>query len=295
MRILDAFDAKSSALTVTDLSRRARLPLSTTSRMVADLVKHGLLARTKDGRKVMVGVRLWELGSRAAPTRGLREAALPFMEDLHSVVRHHIQLGVLEGHEVLFLERLSARDAVINVTEVAGRLPLHASSSGLVLLAHAPAEVQESVLGQPLRRFTPSTITTPDLLRVTLAEIRRSGFVHTPGHIREPAAGVAVPVRDSRSEVIAAWESLFRTMTRRHASFPRCEPPPEGSSARSCDRHHQISPTEWKSGRDLVSSTTESVLCSPPYPRQPRASTSSAATRQFKSLQSALSRTGCAS
>lgn len=225
VRLLDCFDARSSELTVTDLSRRSGLPLSTTSRMVAELSRHGLLARSEDGRKVRVGVRLWELGSRAAPTRGLREAALPFMEDLHAVVRHHIQLGVLEGREVLFLERLSAREAVVNVTEVAGRLPLHASSAGLVLLAHAPVEVQQAVLDEPLRRFTTATITSPERLRSTLSEIRRVGHVHTPGHIRDAAAGVAVPVRGPGQRVVAALsvvvpndELAIRTVPALHAA-----------------------------------------------------------------------------
>ena len=204
VRLLEAFDTRVTSLTVTDLSRRSGLPLSTTSRMVAELTRQGLLTRSDDGRRVQVGVRLWELASRAAPTRGLREAALPFMEDLHAVVRHHIQLGMLDGHDVLFVERLSARDAVINVTEVAGRLPLHASSSGLVLLAHAPPETQAAVLDAPLRRFTPATITTPERLRTVLSGIRRSGYAHTPGHIRDAAAGVAVPIRDPHESVIAS-------------------------------------------------------------------------------------------
>ena len=204
VRLLESFDARATSLSVTDLSRRSGLPLSTTSRMVAELTRQGLLTRSSDGRRIQVGVRLWELASRAAPTRGLREAALPFMEDLHTVIRHHIQLGVLDGEEVLFVERLSAHEAVINVTEVAGRLPLHASSSGLVLLAYAPPEVQESVLAGQLRAFTPSTITSTAELRTALAEIRRAGFVHTPGHIREAAAGVAVPVRDTQDRVVAS-------------------------------------------------------------------------------------------
>src|SRR4051812_5648999 len=83
VRLLEAFDARAASLSVTDLSRRSGLPLSTTSRMVAELIRHGLLTRSEDGRRIQIGVRLWELASRAAPTRGLREAALPFMEDLH--------------------------------------------------------------------------------------------------------------------------------------------------------------------------------------------------------------------
>jgi DNA-binding IclR family transcriptional regulator len=126
------------------------------------------------------------------------------MEDLHTVIRHHIQLGVLDGHDVLFVERLSAHGAVINVTEVAGRLPLHASSSGLVLLAHGTPETRAAILDGPLRRFTASTITTPEQLRITLSEIRKTGYAYTPGHIRDAAAGVAVPIRDPDDNVIAS-------------------------------------------------------------------------------------------
>jgi len=204
VRLLEAFDSRATSLSVTELSRRSGVPLSTTSRMVAELTRQGLLSRADDGRHIQVGVRLWELASRAAPTRGLREAALPFMEDLHTVIRHHVQLGVLDGHDVLFVERLSAREAVINLTEVAGRLPLHASSSGLVLLAHAEPQTQAAVLDGGLRRFTPATITSPERLRVVLSEIRRTGYAHTPGHIRDAAAGVAVPIRDRHESVIAS-------------------------------------------------------------------------------------------
>ena len=121
MRILETLTADSPALTVSEIARRSGLHVATASRLVAALVGHGLLARRPDGR-VAVGVRLWELGSRASPALGLREAAMPFLEDLHAVVGHHVQLGVLDGGEVLFLERLSAPGAVVNYTRIAGRL-----------------------------------------------------------------------------------------------------------------------------------------------------------------------------
>lgn len=129
VRIFDAFDPETERLSVGDLARRAGLPGSTASRLIDQLVDHGLLHRDSEGL-VGMGMRMWELASRASPTRGLREAALPFLEDIHAVVGHHAQLGVLDGTEVLFLERLSAPEAVVNLTFVAGRLPTHASSSG---------------------------------------------------------------------------------------------------------------------------------------------------------------------
>lgn len=203
VRIFDAFDPETERLSVGDLARRAGLPGSTASRLIDQLVDHGLLHRDSEGL-VGMGMRMWELASRASPTRGLREAALPFLEDIHAVVGHHAQLGVLDGTEVLFLERLSAPEAVVNLTFVAGRLPTHASSSGLVLLAHAPPQVQERVLGRRLRRYTDTTPVDPQGLRRLLAEIRRTGQVHCPGYVHPDAAGLAVPVRDHRDSVVAA-------------------------------------------------------------------------------------------
>ena len=149
VRILDAFRPDEPTLRVSDIAARSGLHLATASRLVAELTDLGLLAREPD-RQVRIGVRLWELALRASPTLSLRDAAMPFLEDLHAVVGHHVQLGVLDGREVLFVERLSAPGAVVNYTRIAGRLPLHASSSGLVLLAHAPRDLQESVLAGPV-------------------------------------------------------------------------------------------------------------------------------------------------
>jgi DNA-binding IclR family transcriptional regulator len=157
---------------------------------------------------VRIGVRLWELASRAAPTRGLRETALPFLEDLHAIVGHHAQLAILDGVDVLFVERLSAQDAVVNYSRVAGRLPLHASSSGLVLLASATPELRERVLASPLARYTDKTIIDPAVLRRVLAEVRRQGFAFNPGHVHPEATGIAAPIFDTSGGVVAAVSAI---------------------------------------------------------------------------------------
>jgi len=203
VRILAAFGPDDRALRVSDIAARSGLHVATASRLVAEMVAHGLLVR-EDDRRVRIGVRLWELAMRASPTLSLRDAAMPFLEDLHAVVGHHAQIGVLDGVDVLFVERLSAPAAVVNYTRIAGRLPLHASSAGLVLLAHAPHELQERVLAGPLERYTARTIATPGRLRRALADIRRDGYAHCPGFIHAEALGVAVPVTDGSRAVVAA-------------------------------------------------------------------------------------------
>jgi DNA-binding IclR family transcriptional regulator len=202
VRVLETFDTDRTVQTVAQIGRRAHLPPSTAQRIVAELTASGLLERDEDGR-VRLGLRLWELALRGSRALRLRQAALPHMERVQARVREHTQLAVLEQDEALFLERLSHPDAGANITRIAGRLPLHASSSGLVLLAYAPAALRERVLAGPLRALAPETVTDAARLRRLLAEIRRTGVVVAPGSIESVSTGVAVPIRDA-GEVVAA-------------------------------------------------------------------------------------------
>lgn len=219
VRILESFTLEEPELTVTEVARRSGLHLATASRIIGQLVDHGLLTRGPD-REVRVGMRMWELAARAAPTRSLREAAMPYLEDLHAVVGHHAQLAVLDGEDVIFLERLSARDAVVNYSQVAGRLPLHISSSGVVLMAYGPAELQERVLARPLESRTRATVTEPARLRATLDQVRRTGYALLPGHVHPDATGIAVPVRNGLGEVVAALSVIVPNDARAVSAVP---------------------------------------------------------------------------
>jgi DNA-binding IclR family transcriptional regulator len=219
VRVLDTFSPDEPELRVGEIARRTGLHVATASRLVAELVAQGLLERGPH-RQVRIGMRMWELGSRSSPALSLRDAALPYLEDLHAAVGHHVQLGVLDGTDVLFIERLSARDAVVNFSRVAGRLPLHISSSGHVLLAHAPPELAERVLAGPLRAWTPATLTSAAPLRAALDTVRRQGFAFLAGHVHAEAAGIAVPVRDATREVVAALSVIVPSDERAHTAVP---------------------------------------------------------------------------
>ncbi|WP_159502219.1 IclR family transcriptional regulator [Microbacterium sp. 18062] len=202
VRVLETFTSERTVQTTAEIGRRAELPSSSAHRIVDELVRAGLLERDEDHR-IRLGLRLWELALRGSTALRLRQAALPHMESVQAAVREHTQLAVLEQDEALFLERLSHPQAGANITRVAGRLPLHASSSGLVLLAHAPLALRERVLAGPLRALARETITDAAVLRRRIADVRREGFVVAPGSIEQVSTGVAVPIRDA-GEVVAA-------------------------------------------------------------------------------------------
>jgi DNA-binding IclR family transcriptional regulator len=90
------------------------------------------------------------------------------------------------------------------LTRVGGRFALHATGVGLVLLAHAPGEVQDEVLRGRLQAWTPRTITDPVELRATLAQVRREGYAISRGQVTLDALSLACPVRGADGEVVAA-------------------------------------------------------------------------------------------
>ncbi|GHF55559.1 DNA-binding IclR family transcriptional regulator [Amycolatopsis bartoniae] len=203
LAVLGAFSPDRPALSLSDLSRRAGLPLSTTHRIVGELARRGALERQEDGR-YRVGLWLWEVASLSPRGMGLREAAMPFLEDLYEATHENVQLAVLDAPEVVYVERISGRNAVSIMSRAGGRLAAHATGVGLVLLAHAPVDVQEQVLAGPLKTYTPKTIDTADELRRVLADVRRDGFVVSDRQVEMVSLSVAAPVYGPEDSVVAA-------------------------------------------------------------------------------------------
>ncbi|MWB97223.1 IclR family transcriptional regulator [Agromyces seonyuensis] len=209
VRVLSTFTPTRTVQTAAEIGRRADLPSSTAHRLVGELVDSGLLERDDD-RRIRIGVKLWELATRSSHALRLRQAAMPSMERVQARIREHTQLAILEQDEALFLERLSGPESGSNVTRIAGRLPLHAASSGLVLLAFGDRELRERILAGPLVRTAAETLTDPAALRRKLAEVAALGYAVAPGYIEAVSTGVAVPVRDETGTVVAALSVVLR-------------------------------------------------------------------------------------
>lgn len=203
LAVLASFDHAGPALSLTEISRRADLTLPTAHRLVALLTAWGALERDASG-VYHIGLRLWELAALAPRGPALREAAMPFLEDLYEATHENVQLAVQDGREVVYIERISARTAVGVRTQVGARWPLHATGVGLALLAHSAPGFQDDYLSGPLAAFTPFTVTDPALLRRMLAEVRRTGCAVSDRQITDDALSVAAPVRGPRGEVVAA-------------------------------------------------------------------------------------------
>jgi DNA-binding IclR family transcriptional regulator len=231
LALLGAFGPARPAMTLSQLARHAGMPLSTAHRLLGELVEWGALERDEAG-SYRIGLRLWELGALAPRGQGLRERALPFLEDLSQITRENVQLAVREGTEVVFVERIGGSVAVPVLTRVGGRFALTATGVGLVLLAHAPVEVQEDVLGGRIERFTERTVTDTDQLRRMLADVRVNGFSISDRQVTMDALSVGAPIQDERGQVVAAVSLVVRYGT----ASPHALSPLVRTSARAISR-----------------------------------------------------------
>lgn len=201
--ILGAFTVEHPVLSQAEITRRANLPHSTTRRLIAEMVDHGLLEKTADGEFVL-GLRLWELGSISHRVLSLRDTAMPFMTVLNQALGQHVQLAVREGNEAAIVERVSATNAVALQLKLRNRVPLHASGAGKALLAFATATEIDAFLAQPLSELTAKTITDPTQLRQDLDQIRQRGYAIVREETQLGVVAVAAPIINRRRHVVAS-------------------------------------------------------------------------------------------
>jgi DNA-binding IclR family transcriptional regulator len=203
LAVLDAFGPRNRALSLSEISRRSGLSLSTAHRLVHELVSWGALERDPSGC-YSIGVRLLELAALAPRGLDLREAAFPCLDELHHRTRGNVHLGVRDGMHVVYVEAIRACATHPTNGKAGDRWPMHATGTGLVLLAYADREFQEEALRRPLERYTPLTITDPAQLRRKLAQVRQCGYAVAVGQITLPDLVVAVAVHDPFGSVAAA-------------------------------------------------------------------------------------------
>ncbi|WP_029705595.1 IclR family transcriptional regulator [Arthrobacter sp. TB 26] len=189
--ILEVFEKSDGALTMAEIASQSGLPVSTTHRLVQDIVEWGMLERTSTGR-YQVGIRLWELAQKAG--RQLREAARPWIQDLFALTGETVLITVRQERDSLVVDRAHGAKRAARTSRVGSRLPLHSTAMGKVLLAYEEEWVRQSYLQGPLAQLTPATHTNPQRLIEELAQICEQGYALSIEEVRQGACAIAVPV-----------------------------------------------------------------------------------------------------
>jgi DNA-binding IclR family transcriptional regulator len=208
-RVLRALEAAPDGLALGELSRQVELPKSTVHRLVAALAAEDLLSATA-GTRIRLGGGLIRLGS--ASRQALGQRVRPVLEELRAKLDETVDLAVLDGATMRFVDQLPAARRLRAVSAVGASFPLHCTANGKALLAAMPEEQALALLPSPLPLLTANTITERSELRDQLAQTRARGVAfdheeHTEGISATgaalldedgPVAAISVPVPTSR-------------------------------------------------------------------------------------------------
>lgn len=192
-RLLSAFDYEHTNLTLSELGRRAALPLSTTHRMVSELLNLGMLERDEED-KLCIGVDIWQFGLLAPKTHGIQRVALPFMQDLYSTTGFPIHLGIPRGRKVTVVESLRPTESGNERPRIGQRDPFHIVAVGMALLAFCEPDFQEDYL-RDLELQGSDGQESPAEVRRALAKARAEGY-SVNSNKTFPRVAVGAPILD---------------------------------------------------------------------------------------------------
>jgi IclR family transcriptional regulator, pca regulon regulatory protein len=208
LAILGCFTPSRPVLGIADIADDLGMSRSTTHRYVITLVALGYLEQGAS-RKYRLGLRVTDLGMSALNSTGLREHAHPYLEELRQRTSYTTNLGVLDGTDVLYVDRVRSfrrgQSAIDLDLHPGSRLPAYSTAMGKLLLANLPETQQRELIAQiKLTKSGPNTISSKKALREELDEVAAAGFAVDDEELVADLYAIAAPVRNEAREVVAA-------------------------------------------------------------------------------------------
>ena len=213
--------AEAGELGITELGRRLGVHKATASRLIATLAEKGMVERDPVSEKYRLGFGVIRLAGAAMAGLDLVRTSRPILEELAERTRETVNLGVVSGDAVVYIDQVTGTQSIVAVSWVGRRTPVHCASNGKVLLAFMDEAERERLLSVPLERATKNTVVDPAKLRVQLAEVRARGYATTMEELEEGLNAVAAPIRRADGQVVAALSVSGPAFRMRPVDLPR--------------------------------------------------------------------------
>lgn len=204
LELIGALAGNGSPRGITELSTELRLAKSTVYRLLQTLVKHGYAIQDPVSGRYRLGLRFLEIGGVVQNNLSIRTIIHPHLQALMAATNETAQLGILDGCEVVYADKIECARTIRMYSSVGRRSPLHCTALGKVLLAYQPEDALRKILGARLIRCTPRSITTPRSLRAELVQIREQSYAFDDEEFEEGLRCLAAPARDYTGAVVAS-------------------------------------------------------------------------------------------
>jgi len=204
LSVLELFASTGTELGISEVSRHLSLPKSTVHRIVSTLTAHGYLRQDEPTGSYRLGLKCWEIGCTAVAQLNLVDVARPHLHRLAERSGENVRLTTLEDGEIVYIYAVDGSQVLRPFSRVGQRGPAHGTGTGLVLLAHQPAEVIARLARQGLAPLADGRVMTAEELKRELEKVRESGVAVVRGGWHADVASVAAPIRNHTGNVVAA-------------------------------------------------------------------------------------------
>lgn len=200
LRLLELLSTYDTPVRLSELSRDSGMNKSTAYRMLETMRQLGYVQQDEPGGRYMITSRMWQIGVRAFQRIDIRNLARPFLETLSRETDEPAVLAIVEGSDVVIVDRCASSQAVQTISQVGSRTPIHCSSLGKAYLM-VDTEMRLQALKRPLQQFTPRTITRMEDLRANIVTCVAAGLATAFDEYHEGVSGVSAPVMGSDGKV----------------------------------------------------------------------------------------------
>lgn len=221
LTILQVLADEDPPYTLTQLSRRLHLHVSTVHRLMVNLLRHGFVEEDPVSGGYQLSFRVLRMGLRVLDRLDFRRAALPLLRDLNLRTKETVHLAILQETQALFIEKFDSPQPVGLDARLGGVMPLHCTGVGKTLLAYQGEDLLNQIVQSPgLTRMTAHTLTGLVQLRKELERIREQGYALDQEEAVEGLRCVAGPVFNHTGQMVAAFSVAGPAMRLTPARVP---------------------------------------------------------------------------
>jgi len=205
LKILDLFDEHKSELKITEISEKMGLHKSTVHSLLKTLHEYSYIDQNPDNGKYRLGLKLAERGNLVISNMDIRKTAKKYLLDLSAKTGQTVHLGILDGREGVYIDKVEGEQSIIRYSRIGRRLPLHSTAIGKVLLAYQPPNELEHLLKNYNYQYqTANTIINEAVFRKEIEKVKEQGYAVDEQENEQGVRCAAVPIFNGKGRVLAA-------------------------------------------------------------------------------------------
>lgn len=203
--LLDILAPEKDGCSVSEISERMKLSPSSVHRMLTSLRNIGYVVQDSDTKKYKIGLKILTLAVRQLNHYDIRSASIDHMEELSRKTDNLVFLSVYQNNLVVCIETVELTSSMKFYVNIGSEMPINAAAAAQAIVAFKPdSEVDEILNHDKFKQYTERTITSPEILKDKLLEVRKNGYAICDRELEDGVIAISAPIRDFSNRVVGS-------------------------------------------------------------------------------------------